>query len=344
MDEINLALIAANKTALETKWCRPEPKTDRLEVVIKPEALDTSVLADGEGNKTLYRPAEFNEYIGQIKAKRRLISRIEGAKKLNETMGHTLLTGSAGHGKTTLAYIIAKQLGLKVVELVGGSLKSEQQVVDKIAECEGGILFLDEIHKLSNKLGNFLLPIIEDFQVQGKKIKPFTLIAATTELGQLEKHLKPFVQRFPIQIELEDYNTEEIVTIIKQFHGKKYNDIKIDDHIYNTIALNCRLTPRIAISLLKDYICSENIKEVFENNQIVKDGFTLRDIKVLNYLNTKPMGASKVTISSFLGTSNSNYDSLIEPYLLKNDLIEISSRRKITIRGKEFLNEIKGKK
>lgn len=321
------------------EWVMPK-KNNPMEVIIKLQALDTSVISEGEGNKTLYRPEVFEEYIGQAQAKARLIARIAGAKHLNENLGHVFISGSAGQGKTTLAYITAKQLGLPFVQMVGGSLKSEQEVVDKIAECSGGILFLDEVHKLKNRLGNFMLPIIEDFQINGKKIKPFTLIAATTEKGELFKHLAPFIQRFPIQIELEDYNLSELFIILKQFNVKKYPLNLIDDYTLKIIARNCRLTPRIGLSLVKDYICVNDINKVFQSNQIIKNGYTKKDIKVLQYLDSKVSGASKATIAFYLGTSLANYNNEIEPWLIKNDLLEINSRRKITLKGKELLKEL----
>lgn len=320
--------------------CWQEEKNKPQEIVIKESALDLSALQEGEGNKTLYRPEGFDSYIGQEKAKKRLISRINGARKFNEQLGHVFLQGSAGHGKTTLAYIIAKQLGLKFVQTVGGSIKSEQQLVDKIVECDAGVIMVDEIHKLKNRIGNFMLPLIEDFQINGIKIKPFTLIGATTEPGELTKHLAPLMQRFPIRIELEHYTVDELILILEQFHQKKYPQVQIGYDIFEMVVQNARNTPRIALSLLKDYICVENLEEVFSSNQIIKDGYTQKDIKVLQYLNDKPQGASKATISYYLGTSMQNYEAEIEPYLIQTNLIEISSKRKITQQGKDFLKEI----
>lgn len=321
---------------------RPVESSSPLEIVIKPDMLDTTGIQEGEGNKNIYRPETFSQYIGQESAKNKLINRIEGTKKLNEKMDHVFISGSAGCGKTTLAYIIAKQFGVKFVETVGGNLRNEQMAIDKIMEAEGGIVFLDEIHKLNNKVGNFLLPVIEDFQVCGKKIKPFTLIGATTEAGELLKHLAPFVMRFPVKIELEDYRKEDLIFILKQYHSKKYNHISISDDIFNIVADNCKNTPRIGLALLKDYICSENINTVLSDNGIVKEGFTIKDIKVLNYLNDKPKGVSQATISAFMGLSLQNYKFEIENWLIKNDMIEIQNKRRISDIGKNFLKTLEG--
>src|SRR6185436_19178908 len=147
-------------------------KNNPQEIIIKSEVLDLSNVQEGQGNTTLYRPENFSEYIGQEKAKERLQVRINGTKKLNEQFNHTLITGVAETRKTTLAYILATQLNIKFVESNAISIKSEQQIVDKIVECDGGILFLDEIHKINTKVGTFLLPILEDFKINGQKIKP----------------------------------------------------------------------------------------------------------------------------------------------------------------------------
>lgn len=314
-----------------------KPKNKAQEIIIKPELIDTSNLKEGEGNKTLFRPEIFNEYYGQEKAKERLKLRIDGAKKLNEQFNHTLITGVAGTGKTTLAYILSKQLNLKFIESNAVSIKSEQQIIDKIAECDGGILFLDEIHKINTKVGTFLLTILEDFQINGQKIKPFTLIGATTDPGELYKRIKPFVRRFLIRIELEDYKDEDIFHIIQQYNKKKYKQIEVSNEVVTILVQNSKLNPALALSLFKDYICCLDIKKVLEQNHIVKNGFTEKDIKILKYLNDKKQGASKSTIACYLGIPLQNYENELEPFLIKNDYIEINSRRKLTQRGKEFL-------
>ena len=136
----------------------------------------------------------------QSKAKERVKCYLEGCKKFKDNFPNTFISAPAGCGKTVFSNIIANMLGKKFISCTAGEIKSEQQLVDKIVECESGILFLDEAHRISNKIGTFLLPILEEYKIAGQKIKPFTMIFATTHLGNLSENLSALVQRFPLQI------------------------------------------------------------------------------------------------------------------------------------------------
>lgn len=326
----------------EVDQIKPAPeKNSPMEIVIKPEALDLSALEGDDSNK-LWRPETFNQYIGQENMKKILKGIIKGCKTLDKTFPHMMIDGKAGTGKTTIAYLLAKQLGVPFVEAVATTIESQQQLVDKIVEAKGGILFLDEIHELKPKLCNFILPILEDFQINGQRIKPFTLFSCTTEKGILLKKFKPFVDRMKIQITLNDYNLEELTTLIKQFKEKTYPNISIEEDVYINIAKNCRYTPRIAIRYLESYLFMQvPLKEVFDCYNIVKDSITTNDIKVLELLNEYEKGVGLQAISSYLGTSEENYLYSIEGYLLQRGLMSRLSRgRAITNKGKLFLEEI----
>jgi Holliday junction DNA helicase RuvB len=323
---------------LEIAKNNPIHSENPLEIVIKPEILDTSALEEGESNY-LYRPTSFDEYIGQDKAKKHIQCYLDGCKKFNEKFPNTFLTSPAGCGKTLLANILANKLGKNFITLTAGEIKSEQQLVDKIVACQSGILFLDEAHRISNKIGTFLLPILEEYKVCGKKIKPFIMIFATTHKGNLSENLSALLQRFPLMIELEQYTNENIIQILQQFKHKSYKDITINDNIYLNISQNCKSTPRIAINLLREFIFIEDWNLVKSQNKIVKDGFAELDIRALNFI-LNSNGASKLSVAKFLRVEPKTFEFEIEPYLINQEMITVSNKRKITIKGKEFINAI----
>lgn len=306
------------------------------EIVIKSEALDISALEKGESIYE-YRPKSWDEYIGQERAKQYIKSEIKGCLERNETLKHIFLSGPAGHGKTLFAEILSHQLQKKMVITVAGEIKSEQQFIDKVVECDGGILFIDEANRISKKVGFFMLPIIEKFEIHGQPLKkPFTTIFATTHKGDLAKDLDALIQRFEIEIELEHYTKDQIIKISKMYKEKEYNDISISDNIYSVIANNARETPRIARKLLRQYAYTKDIDKVLKNNRIVKEGLNELDIRVLELLNnSKGIGANN--LAKLLRIKSQTYEYQIEPYLIFKELITIESRRKITEKGKEFL-------
>ena len=319
-----------------------EEDSDSLNIIIKPEILDTSALEESTNKSHLWRPSVWDEYIGQQKLKNVLQGYIKGTKELNKTFPHLMIDGKAGSGKTTIIYLIAKQLDIPFIECVTNTIQSPQQFVDKLAEAKGGILFMDEIQEVNRKVANFILPLLEDFQINGKKIKPFTFASATTEKGELLKKFKPFVDRMKIQKTLDPYTIDELRILTKQYKEKSFPNKQIDEYIYNKIAKNCRGTPRIAIRWIESFIfmgCS--IEEVFNSYNIVKEGITENDIKVLKLLKEKEKGVGLKAICAFLGTSEANYLYQIEGYLIEKGLITITHRRQITDLGKEFLNAIK---
>lgn len=309
------------------------------EIIIKPEILDLSTVKEGEGSG-LFRPKSFNEYIGQQKAKERVDCYLKGCQKFNEQFPNTFLSSPAGCGKTVFANILANLLDKKFVVCTAGEIKSEQSVVDKIVECDSGIMFLDEAHRISNKVGTFLLPILEEYQINGKRIKPFTMIFSTTHKGNISQHLSALIQRFPLQIELENYSNLELVQIFKQYLVKQYKNEQVDNSILLEIAKNCRMTPRIGLSLLREYIYIRDWETVKANNNILFDGLTIRDVKILNYINNQN-GASKMMLANFLRVEPKTYEFEIEPFLVHKELIVVANKRKLTNEGKQFLERIK---
>jgi Holliday junction DNA helicase RuvB len=319
-------------------------KSDKpMEVVIKKEDLDLSNIKFNENkvSKNQWRPTEWNEYISQENVKGEMQDNVSGCLRLGETYPHTIVNGSAGHGKTALIELLAGQLNVPFVCCIGNDLNDRQVMIDKIAEAQGGILFIDEIHTLNNKIGNWLLPVIEQFKIQGKDIEEFTMIGATTEKGELIKRLKPFVDRCE-PLTLEHYNSEDITKIITQFHKNVYGEHEISAEVLNRISNNSRLTPRNALRLLKLFIRVGSIDKVLERQHIVLDGITKTDIKLLEYLNKceKPVGLE--ALSLYLGTSKNNYLYETEGFLIqKGFLLRQPRGRTISEEGKKLLEKLK---
>ena len=316
-----------------------EGKDNPLSITIKPDVLDVSNLKEGSGSKQ-YRPKTLNNYIGQEEAKELILDEIKGCKENNEPFSHTFISAPAGHGKTLLAEIIAELLDKKVVFTTGGQLKSEQQFVDKINECKGGVIIIDEANKLPDKVGFFMLPTIEKFEVDGKSLIPFTVIFMTTHKGDIAKNLDALIQRCDLQLELNHYNEEQLIIILKHYKNKQYPDKNISEDIYKAIAKNCKNTPRMARTLVRKYIFSRDWNRVLKMNKIIKNGLTDQDIKILKYLASKPKGTGKNPIANHLRIKPANYEFEIEPYLIFKDYIEVTNRRKITEKGIKFLKEI----
>lgn len=290
----------------------------------------------------IFRPQNFIEYIGQERAKERLWNYIKGSKERNRVFPHTLLSGEPGTGKTTLAKILANELGVKFEECISSDLQDIELVRNKIDVVNGGVFFQDEIHSLPKEIAEKMYPIMEDFKCSGQFINPFTLIGATTEIGSIIDDRKPFYDRFEIILELEDYTIKELIQIGEQYRKRVFPNDNLDSDIYKIIALNCRCNPRSLIRLLKSTIYfGGNINKVLFNFGIIKNGFTEKDLKVLQYINNNERGVGLQGIAAYLGTQTKNYLYETEPYLLKNNLIVRTMKgRKITENGFKLLNEL----
>jgi len=289
----------------------------------------------------LFRPQSFIEYCGQTKAKAILEKYVEVSKTKNTSIPHTLIHGNAGCGKTTLARLLAKERGCKFTELVASAIGSPYELVEIIKQNSGGIIFIDECHGLARRTAEWLYTIMEDFTFGGEKIPAFTLIGATTEYGEMLRNKKPFCDRFKLIIELENYTTTEMEDIISQYWTNVFPDIKVDFNTVSILAKNSRLTPRIGIRLLDATIYFDGAYDTVLNNyNIIKEGFTVKDLKVLNYLKVNNQ-AGLDSICGYLNTSRNNYVYEIEPYLLQMGvIIRTSTGRRITDVGIQFLAKI----
>ena len=307
------------------------------------------------------RPQKLNEYIGQENLKNNLRVFIGAAKKRNETLDHVLFYGPPGLGKTTLANIIANEMNSKIIYVNGPSIEKSGDIASILTNLEpGDILFIDEIHRLPKVVEEILYPAMEDFKLlitiprdTGSStlnidLPPFTLIGATTRIGDLSSPLRA---RFGIIEKINYYSIEELTTIV--IRTARVFNISIDNKSAKEIASRSRGTPRIANRLFRRV---RDFAEYNETNSIsYKD--CIKALKLLgidekgldnvdmNYLltlatrfNGGPVGLD--TLTSSIGEENHNIEDVYEPYLIKNGFIDKTPRGRIlTKKGYEHLKK-----
>lgn len=284
------------------------------------------------------RPKFLADYIGQEKAKENLSIYIEAARRRKEALDHVLLYGPPGLGKTTLAGIIANELGVNFRVTSGPAIEKQKDLVALLTSLEDGdVLFIDEIHRLSRSIEEVLYPAIEDFAVDfmigegpGARsihmgLRHFTLVGATTRSGQLTAPLR---DRFGILLRLELYTPEELARIIKRSAG--ILEIAIDDEGALEIASRSRGTPRIANRLLKrvrdvaqvryngEITCdvARAALERFEIDELGLDDFDRRLLTTMitNY-GGGPVGLE--TLAAAVGEESVTIEDACEPYLMQ---------------------------
>jgi len=291
-----------------------------------------------------FRPQTLDQYIGQERAKELVNLTLEKIRTIKPC--HILITGTKGHGKSTLAQIIANQLDFDITYHVGGNFTMEALkdfLVENADKQKPQILFIDEIHLLDKKLGEFMYPLLEDFILTGSKttkIRPFIFIGATTEKFTLLKKFSPLVDRCGADIMLDTYTVDDMIKILKQYNDQVYCK-NIDEEIYSLIAKNCRYTPRIALSMFDDFIVCQSSIKVLNSRRIVRDSLTTIDINILEHLKEidKPVGEEALSIIAKV--NKSDYKLWYEPMLMQEGYITRTSRgRVITAKGKLILQEI----
>lgn len=294
--------------------------------------------------KFSYRPQTLNEYIGQEKAKELVMLTLQ---KINEVKPcHILITGTKGHGKSTLAQIIANHLQFPITYHIGGVFTMEN-LRDFILANEKSdqpmILFVDETHNLEKKIGEFMYPILEDFilPTNSAKIRPFIFIGATTEKFTLLKKFSPLVDRCGAQIQLEHYKPADIKEILIQYNSQVYNQ-EVEEAIYELLSQNSRLTPRIALSIFDDYMVCKNEATVLRSRRIIKNSLTDIDITILEHLQEidKPVGEEALAIIA--GIERADFKLFTEPFLMQEGYMTRTARgRVITLKGKELVKDLK---
>ena len=322
--------------------------------VVKPETIEYDRTFENS-----IRPKTFENYVGQTELKETLKISIEAAKKRETNLDHMLFYGPPGLGKTTLAGVVAEQMGAELKITSAPALERPRDIIGILMSLKGGeILFIDEIHRLNKVTEEILYPAMEDFYLDmttGKSqsvktmrlpLPKFTLIGATTKAGELSGPLR---DRFGIIHRLEFYNFEELSRVVKR--TADILDIKITDEGAKVIAKCSRGTPRIANRLVKrvsDFaivkydgvITDEVAKESLKALKIDEYGLDSTDRALLKMIVEKydggPVGIN--TLAAALGEDIRTLEDVCEPYLLQIGLLQRTPQgRKISPQGYRHL-------
>ncbi|HUC79117.1 MAG TPA: Holliday junction branch migration DNA helicase RuvB [Candidatus Saccharimonadales bacterium] len=311
------------------------------------------------------RPRDFKNYIGQDSLKKNLKLAISAAKKRNEPLDHVLLYGPPGLGKTTMATVIANEMGAAIRVTSGPAIERAADLASLLTNLQNGdILFIDEIHRLNRSIEEVLYSAMEDFKLDimiGKgpsakslrlDLPKFTIIGATTRAGKLAAPLR---DRFGMIHRLEFYNEDEIQKIIDR--AANILGIKIDEEAAKSLAIRSRLTPRVSNRLLKrvrDY--AEVHGEGYINKDINLKAMELLDIDelglepadrlllstIIDNYNGGPVGVDSLAAS--IAEERSTIEDFYEPYLLQIGLINRTIRgREATDKAYKHLNKTRSK-
>ena len=296
------------------------------------------------------RPDSFDEYIGQTDVKENIKVFVKAAKLRGTNLDHVLLYGPPGLGKTTLAHIIANELGSNIKTASGPTIEKSGDLAAILSTLEpNDVLFIDEIHRIPRYIEEILYSAMEDYKLdiiigsegQSRNIKidlpPWTLVGATTRAGDLSAPLR---DRFGIVSKLEFYTNDELKEIVKR--TARVLDMEIDDDAAYEIAIRSRKTPRIANRLLKrvgDFALVEDngkitlplVKKALKRLKINDSGLDSTDaeylMSIIEKFNGGPVGVE--SIASSIGEEVGTIEDVIEPFLLQEGYVKRTSRGRI---------------
>ncbi len=317
------------------------------ERIISPEEVDS--IEETYYNQTL-RPDRLSDYIGQKNVIKKLQISIDAAKKREEPLEHLLLFGPPGLGKTTLAYIMSHEMETNIFSTSGPALIRAGDLVGILTSLStGDILFIDEIHRLSSIVEEFMYPAMEDFKIDfvvekgamaktiNIPLKRFTLIGATTRAGSITAPLR---NRFGMFFLIDFYPLEDIMEILVR--SAKRLQVKINESAVREISMRSRGTPRIANRLLRrvrDYaqargdgeITQEVAKKALEIEELDEIGLDNLDRKYLDVImknyNGGPVGLDAICAS--LNEDSDTIEDMVEPYLLKIGFVMRTARGRL---------------
>ena len=334
---------------------------------VEREKLVTAHAEDVDGVVEIsLRPTKIAEFVGQENLKENLNIALQAAKQRKEPLEHVLLSGPPGLGKTTLAHIMAHEMGAKIMATSGPAIERAGDLIGILTNLEeGDILFIDEIHRLSKVVEEFVYPAMEDYKIDfvvdkgpyAKTIKfslkRFTLIGATTRQGLLSSPLR---DRFGVSFHLDFYEPSDLTKIIMR--SAELLSIVINKDAALELAKRARGTPRIANKLLRrardyaqvkgfDKISVEILDKALLGQGIDQSGLDNLDRKVLSAI-IEMYGGGPVGIESLAATLNEEVDTIVdvvEPFLLKSGFLKRTSRgREVTPQAYQHLKISSGSK